>query len=44
MKRQYIASIVIAPASLFVGGIPLADQDRVSLTSANGILFSGETA
>ena len=44
MKRQYIASIVIASASLFAGGITLADQDRFSLKSANGILFSGETA
>ncbi len=40
MKRQYIASMVIASASLFVAGIALATQDRFSLKSPNGISFA----
>ena len=40
MQRQYIASIVIASASIFVVGVSLAAQDRYTLKSPNGISYS----
>jgi hypothetical protein len=40
MKRQHIASIVIASASIFVAGITLAAQDKYALKSPSGISFS----
>jgi hypothetical protein len=40
MKRQYVASVVIASASVFAAGIVLAAQDRFALKSPNGISFS----
>lgn len=40
MKRQHIASMVIASASIFVVGITLAAQDRYTLKSPSGISFS----
>ena len=40
MKRRYIASMMIASASLFVVGITPAAQDRFTLKSPNGIAFS----
>ena len=40
MKRQYIALMVIASASLFAVGIAPAAQDRFTLKTANGIAFS----
>jgi Cytochrome P460 len=40
MKRQHIASMVIASASIFVVGITLAAQDKYTLKSPSGISFS----
>lgn len=40
MKRQYIALMVIASASLFAVGIAPAAQDRFTLKTLNGIAFS----
>jgi len=40
MKRQHIALLVIASASILVVGITLAAQDRYTLKSPSGISFS----
>ena len=40
MKRQHIALLVIASASILVVGITLAAQDRYTLKSSSGISFS----
>jgi cytochrome P460 len=40
MKRQYIASMAIVSASIFVIGIALAAPDKYTLKSPSGIAFS----
>lgn len=40
MKRQHIAAMGIAAASVFVAGVALAAQDRFTLKAPNGIAFS----
>jgi hypothetical protein len=40
MKLQYIASMVIASASIFVVGISLAAQDKYTVQVPNGLAFS----
>ena len=40
MKRQLIASMVIASASILVVGVTLAAQDKYALKSPSGIAFS----
>ena len=40
MKRQHIALLVIASASILVVGITLAAQDRYTLKSPSGMSFS----
>ena len=41
MKRQHIALLVIASASILVVGITLAAQDRYTLKSPSGIVVFG---
>jgi hypothetical protein len=40
IKRQHIASMVIASASLCVAGITAAENDRYALKAPNGISYS----
>jgi hypothetical protein len=40
MKRQHIASMVIASASIFVVGVTLAAQDKYTLQVPGGLAFS----
>ena len=44
MKRRYIASMMIASASIFVVGITPAAQDRFTLKSPNGMRFRNSRA